>query len=144
MNCQQCHKNPAIPGIGYCGACIKLPVNMLTPSQYREALKRFLQYMEDGGDPWYKKGTPDEETAWGLCAQQVQMWPDRETHLLPPFESEVIPKNLPTGYPCPMDRATDGRTPGCFFRCRVYQGPMPTRAEAIQLFQLGLEKLHGP
>ena len=42
---------------------------------------------------------------------------------------------------CPMDKDPSVRNSGCFYRCRLFQGPRPTRKEAIQLYQIKLKGL---
>jgi hypothetical protein len=161
-------------------------------ARYVAAVERLRAFIAGGRalllDDCNDTGHKHTECSWGLCAGDLESWPDVEDHLWPekfphyeaaeeeyqralkeltkkstrqtlnggPVQLErpsVTPKYLRGGQFCPMDRRAaltnaemDGETAGlgCFYHCCIFQaakGKTPTRAEALQLYDVQLERV---
>lgn len=117
------------------------------------------------GDKW-------SEVTWGLClrehlGEQVMglLYPTPEMHHWPDqyvVDGRIAPLDMPKSVSCPLDmrnkdfnkvglKANAGgpSMTGCFYYCSVFQNRhhkdrIPTREQAIQLYELSLERLkHG-
>ena len=111
------------------------------------ALKRLIVIVEtrklDGYD-CETTGQKNTECTWGLCYQDRVMWPEPRDHIFPyDFlnEGRVSPVDHPPGT-CPMDQRpmlVDGKPStevrGCFYTCRFFQGPQPTRSAYFRLIR---------
>lgn len=124
---------------------------MLTDGQHFQALIRFRDAIAAGMELKFfdsnQTGYKDTQATWGQCSKAKEMWPDKETHMWPDD-----PRDVGSDYiygikyhrdhqMCPMDKrkSHDGR--GCFYSCRIFQGPVPSREEALKLYDLSIERV---
>jgi hypothetical protein len=115
----------------------------LTQLQYVDALKRFREAIANGEKLEYFDdttiGNKDTQCTWGLCCSDKKMWP-KDARL---FDRDPISiKYRKANHKCPMDKRNKDHDFGCFYHCRVFQGPKPTRVEALKLYDEELKK-HG-
>jgi hypothetical protein len=150
MICSYCGKNETDSHGVFCDSCWQSRLRELPMHRYVAALERFKKFIEGGGELKYyddtTTGSKNSECTWGLCDQSPEMWPEKKDHTWPhSFETEgrSAPLLPPEGHGCPMDKREKKSRWGCFYHCRVFQGPKPDRQEAIQLYQVSLEKLCG-
>lgn len=123
----------------------------LTDVQYAESLQRFRDAIANGAILKFFDctdiGNKDTQCSWGLCSRKKAMWPDKATHKWPDDPRDEGKddiygiKYLENHQLCPMDKREqyDGR--GCFYSCRVFQGPRPSREEALRLYDLAIDRL---
>jgi hypothetical protein len=122
----------------------------LTDEQFLATLKRIRQDIANGETLEYfddtMVGNKDTQCTWGACCRRKDRWPDPATHLWPGDKRDEgkldiygIKYRTDTQL-CPMDKREKDNGMGCFYSCRVFQGPIPTREEAIQLFDLTILK----
>jgi hypothetical protein len=149
MKCAYCGQVevPFNKGV-FCPKCKKDRLDNLPMERYIEALKRFRAFIVAGGKLEYYDdttlGNKNTECTWGLCCEDPKMWPEKMDHTFPhSFEAEgrSTPLLPPEGHGCPMDKREKKSRWGCFYHCRIFQGPRPTREEAIKLYDLSLERL---
>lgn len=120
--------------------------HFLTHHQYFEALVLFRDSIANGAELRFfddtTLGSKDTQATWGLCSRLKKMWPDEGTHLWP---QDTRDEGKDTIYGikyrkdnqmCPMDKRTRHDGKGCFYSCRIFQGPIPDQQEALQLFDL--------
>jgi hypothetical protein len=152
MRCADCGKKITGSHGVFCLKC-RNKSRELTAEQYKEALLRYREYIANGGELSFFDctdiGDKDTQCTWGLCDRRPEMWPDPQLHIWPLDFKEhgrSAPRHRSTGMHCPMDKdqSPESETYGCFYRCRVFQGPRPDRAEALRLYDLSLEKLNAP
>lgn len=123
----------------------------LTNAQYLEALKRFREAIAKGLKLHFfdceEIGNKDTQATWGLCSRKKNMWPDKETHMWPDDprdqnSDEIYGiKYLGKDQLCPMDKREKVDGMGCFYSCKIFQGPRPSREEALKLYDLKIERL---
>lgn len=108
----------------------------LTPDQVQVALKNLLKRVESDvplqfGDS-NKPGDKWNQANWGLCTQDKEIFPDKDMikHDLVKYRNEK----------CPFDQRDEEVGYGCFYQCRIFQGPIPNKQEAIELIQLRIKK----
>lgn len=113
------------------------------------ALKRFKAVIEGGaklsGYDDTTIGAKNTECTWGLCLEDKGLWPDAKDHIFPyDFlnEGRTSPLGHPTGT-CPMDkRSRQKKDPnGCFWTCRFFHGPRPSRSEYLQMIDRKIDEL---
>lgn len=80
-------------------------------------------------------GNKHTETSWGLCTTD---WPAEDLfHKNAPFLGS---KYRQAGQKCPFDTGVGRDVYGCFYRCRIFQGPRPTQAEAVELYDITIAR----
>lgn len=123
----------------------------LTNKQHLETLERFRDAIAKGLKLHFFNdetiGDKDSQATWGLCSRKKIMWPDPETHMWPndprdQNSDEIYGiKYLGGDQRCPMDKREGESAWGCFYHCRIFQGPRPTREQAVQLYDLSIERV---
>ncbi len=90
--------------------------------------------------------------SWGLCDETKATWPDAEDHTFPvDFQKHgrCSPLETADNNPCPMDMRESSDGNGCFYSCRVFKNRrkkhlIPTREQALELYDKAIEKLSTP
>ncbi len=135
----------------YSGSIESIQVNKnkeFTDADYIAALKRLRDIIsnsplkaEDSNFP----GNKYTECNWGLCSDEVKLWPEAKMHIWP-YEfinhDRVAPirNSSSVGQYCPQDIRADmpevpesDKGQGCFYYCRVFKRKLktPTREQSI-------------
>lgn len=79
-------------------------------------------------------GDKHTEANWGQCTQKG--WP-KDARL---FKNRDSPKHRETRQRCPMDTRERPTIRGCFYTCRIFQGPIPTKEEALELYDIRIRQ----
>ncbi len=128
----------------------------LTNERYLAALERQQRRIAEGlplvlcddNSP----GSRSTTATWGLCSDEREAWPDAEDHMWPEDFLGAAQRVAPlyrerSGQACAFDdlkRDADPTMRGCFWRCMLFRpkpwrSPLPTREEAVQLYQIRID-----
>ena len=125
-------------------------IRKLPQNRYLAALIRIKDQIINGSRLKYDDsdaiGDKHTEASWGLCSGSKHQWPDKEDRLFPrDYPLAILHRT--SGQSCPMDMQPDRKygPDGCFYFCRIFQqlNNLPTREEAIQLYEIQIEKIKG-
>ncbi len=111
--------------------------------QALEVLKNKIQTVPLSGFDSEVTGDKDTQCTWGLCCREEDRWP-KDTRVWPdrPLIDGMV-YGIKEHLGCPMDKREVKSVYGCFYHCRFFQGPKPTREQALELVQLEIKK-HAP
>ncbi len=138
----------------------------LPHDRYILALERNLARIENGTlldlDDCNALGAKHTHASWGLCTDDLEVFPDAQDHSFPLAFLERdrrTPLSGAHGDTCPFDRqevlkdgktvsgSAPGDTSGCFYRCMIFRPkkgqPVPSRAKAVELYQITLGRARG-
>lgn len=117
----------------------------LNDGQHFQALIRFRDAIAGGMVLEYFDetaiGFKDTQATWGQCSRVLEMWPDKETHLFEPNNGYARVKYHRDRQMCPMDKRKHHNGQGCFYSCRIFQGPVPSKEEALKLYDISIERV---
>lgn len=131
----------------------------LSNERYLAFLKRVKAQIENGLKLEYIDstdiGNKYTHCSWGQCSCSRVQWPDKEDYLFKrdyeetEYQKEIgieSPKsNISIKYHkenqlCPFDKRESGSPDGCFYHCRIFQNNLSSREEALQLYDIRIEK----
>jgi len=145
--CAYCGKPREEVSNVFCKNCWDKRQTHLSDERYLAALKRLkavvAQGVELNAEDSTTPGDKYTTTTWGLCSEDPAHWPDKFDHLWPhSFETEgrVAPLHLAQHQLCPFDKRDKGGVNGCFYSCRIFQGPKPTREQALELYDMRISQ----
>ncbi len=112
-----------------CPNQLRAPLNFmsemyLTNHQYLETLERLKGLVKAEKLDYYDDttvGDKNTECTWGLCRDDLKLWPTIDLHLFPKeFPRRSDPKYRKQHHVCPNDFDPKDQN-GCFYHCRFFQ-----------------------
>ena len=99
----------------------------MTDAQYLKIMNNLKAFVNSGaklsGFDDNTIGDKDTQCTWGLCGDNVKVYPDADMHLWPKdFPKRIAPKYLQNHHRCPFENPNaKDQISGCFYRCRFFQ-----------------------
>lgn len=131
------------------GAHPSIQINIqtqLTKEQQADILKRLKTIVLQETCKAIDSNIPGDKYThcnWGMCTNSPQVFHEPGMHTFPyDFINNGRVTSLTRFVRCPMDKRTDNSPhSGCFYHCRIFQGPKPDQNEALQLVQIRVKEL---
>ena len=116
------------------------PINPgMGEGRWQDSLRRMRERISKGLELSYYDdttiGCKSTEASWGMCTRSLDQWPDENDHIYPEDFKErgrSAPRRSPGA--CPMRKNGEDSRWGCFYQCRIFQGPKPDRETALKLY----------